>query len=120
MASLLLHYSDELTKWRNKMEYQLEIFSPGEYDKGDCIKVFTSTAPFLPLRAGDLLNASIWGRSESKLLRVLNVEHVIVEKSGGGIDPSGRIIHRALIYTEGVADSAQTRHESNTAAHLGR
>jgi len=102
------------------MEYQLKIYSPRGYDKEDCIKMFTSTAPFLPLRTGDFLNASDWDPTGPKLLRVLNVEHVIVEKSGGGIDPSGRIIHRALIYTEGVADSAQTRHESNTAAHLGR
>jgi hypothetical protein len=111
---------NELTKWRNKMEYQLEIHLPGDYDKGDYIKMFTSTAPFLPLRAGDLLDASSWGRTGSKLLRVLNVEHVIEEKPGGGIDPSGKIIHRALIYTEGVVDSTQTRHESDTASYLGR
>jgi len=76
------------------MEYQLEIYSQRTYDKEDCIKVFTSAAPFLPLHTGDLLNASTWGRTGSKLLRVLNVEHVIAENSGEGIDPSGRIIHR--------------------------
>ncbi|MBV8054800.1 MAG: hypothetical protein JO071_06110 [Deltaproteobacteria bacterium] len=102
------------------MEYQLEIYSSADYDKGDCIKVFTSTAPFLPLHAGDLLNASSWGRTGSTLLRVLNVEHVIAEKPEAGIDPSGKIIHRVLIYTEGVVDNAQTRHESYTVSHLGR
>lgn len=102
------------------MEYQLEIYGSEGRDQGDCIKVFTSTAPFLPLRAGDLLNASIWGPTKSKLLRVLNVEHVISEKSAGGIDPSGRIIHRALVYTETVMDSAETRHESRTASYLGQ
>jgi hypothetical protein len=77
------------------MEYQLEFFGPGSYNEDNCIKMFTSTAPFLPLRAGDLLNASTWGLMGFKLLRVLNVEHVISEKSARGIDLSGRIIHRA-------------------------
>ena len=100
------------------MEYRLEIYSPGDYDRGDCIKMFITTAPFLPLHAGDLLNASNWERTGSKLLRVLNVEHLIAEKSAEGIDPSGKIIHRVLIYTEGVADSAQTRYESYIASHV--
>jgi hypothetical protein len=101
------------------MIYQLEIYGLGSYNEDDCIKVFTSTAPFLPVRAGDLLNASTWGLTGSKLLRVLNVEHVISEKSVGGIDPSGRIIHRALVYTERVVDSAETRRESRAASYWG-
>jgi hypothetical protein len=101
------------------MEYRLEIYSPGEYDQGDCIKVLVSTAPFLSVHAGDLLNASIWGYTGSKLLRVSSVEHVIAEKPSEGIDPSGKIIHRVLIYTEGVADNVQTRHKSYTASDLG-
>jgi hypothetical protein len=110
--------SRKLTE-EQEMEYQLEIYGPGSYDKDECIKVFISTSPFLPVRAGDLLNASTWASSGSKLLRVLNVEHVISEKSMGGIDPSGRIIHRALIYTQGVVDNACGRHESHPASHLG-
>jgi hypothetical protein len=100
-------------KEKNEMEYQLEIYGPGTYESDGCIKVFNSTAPFLPLRGGDLLNASIWGKNGSgfQLLRVLTVEHLISEKSSAGIDPSGRIIHRARIYTEGVADTPGTRHE---------
>lgn len=95
------------------MQYQLEICRPGFWDSDSCIKVFTSTAPFLPLRAGDLLNASTWGNdgSEFKLLRVLGVEHLISEKKSAGIDSSGRIIHRALIYTEKVADRTETKRE---------
>ncbi len=94
-----------------KLEYRLEIHRPGICDDQECLKIFTSTAPFLPLRIGDLLNASTWGRNASgwKLLRVSNVEHVISEKVVAGIDPSGTIIHRALIYTESVTDNAQTR-----------
>ena len=93
------------------MEYQLEIYRPGSCDGHGCIKVFTSAAPFLPICVGDLLNAATWGKDASdwKLLRVLNVEHLISDKPGGGIDPSGRTIHRALVYTETVADTAETR-----------
>ena len=93
------------------MEYRLEIYRPGSCDIHDCIKVFTSAAPFLPLRVGDLLNAAALEAegSASKLLRVVNVEHLIADKPGGGIDPSGRTIHRALVYTESVADTAETR-----------
>ena len=99
------------------MEYRLEIQRPGSCDDRECLKTFISTAPFLPLRIGDLLNASGWEGNASgpRLLRVLNVEHVISEKSAGGIDPSGPIIHRALIYTESVADNAQTRNRAQSA-----
>jgi hypothetical protein len=94
-----------------KMEYRLEIYQANGRDDQECLKIFTATAPFLPVRIGDLLNASPWDSDGSgwKLLRVLGVEHVISEKSGLGINPSGTIIHRALIYTEGVADKAETR-----------
>ena len=106
------------------MEYQLEIYQPAtcDYQPETCdsdgrVKVFTSTAPFLPLRVGDLLNASTWCKDGSELLlRVLLVEHLISEKSSAGIDPSGRIIHRALIYTERVADTAETRNKMHAAA----
>jgi hypothetical protein len=100
------------------MEYQLEIYRPGSCDEGGLIKVFTSAAPFLPIRVGDLLNAATWGQdaSEWKLLRVLNVEHLISEKSGGGIDPSGRTTHRALVYTERMVDTAEARNKVHAAA----
>jgi hypothetical protein len=100
------------------MQYQLKIYGPKSNNGDDYIKVFTSTAPFLPFRSGDLLNASAWGLTGSKLLRVLNVEHVISEKSVGGIDPSGRIIDRALVYTERAVDSAETRHELRAPSYL--
>ncbi len=93
------------------MEYQLQIYGPGGAGSQGCIKVFTSAAPFLPLRAGDLLNAAalVTDGSEAKLLRVVNVEHLISDKPGGGIDPSGRTVHRVLVYTETVTDTAETR-----------
>jgi hypothetical protein len=90
------------------MEYRLEIYALGGHDDEDnCIKVFTSAAPFPPFHVGDLLDASGWEHTGSRLLRVRRVEHVIMEKESLGIDPSGRIIHRALINTEGVPNSVR-------------
>jgi hypothetical protein len=89
------------------MEYRLEIYALGGHNEDNCIKVFTSTAPFAPLQAGDLINASSWGHTGAKFLRALSVEHVIVEKPALGIDPSGKIINRTLIHTEGVRDGAR-------------
>lgn len=91
------------------MEYRLEIYKFDGYDEDDCIKVFSSTSPFLPFHVGDLVDASSWGRAGSRFLRVLSVNHAIVEKPSVGIDPSGKIIHRALIRTEMVVDGARYR-----------
>ena len=114
---LLQALSDQTLEEDTKLEYRLEIHRPGSCDDQDCLKIFTSAAPFLPLRIGDLLNASEWDGDGSgwKLLRVSNVEHVISEKPSIGIDPSGRIIHRALIYTEKVADNTETRNRPQAA-----
>jgi hypothetical protein len=88
------------------MEYRLEIYAPGGHHEDNCIRVFTSASPFPPLHVGDLLDASGWEHTGSRVLRVRSVEHAIAEKESLGIDPSGRIIHRALIHTEGVPDAA--------------
>jgi hypothetical protein len=90
------------------MEYRLEIYA---FDncQDDCIKVFTSTDPFPSLQVGNFLDASTWERTRSKRLRVLSVEHAIVEKSPLGIDPSGSIVNRTLIHTEGVSGSVGHR-----------
>jgi hypothetical protein len=90
-----------------EMEYRLEIYALGGHDEDNCIKVFTAAAPFPPLHVGDLLDASGWEHTRFRVLRVRSVEHVIMEKESLGIDPSGRIIHRALINTEGVPDSVR-------------
>ena len=57
------------------MEYRLEVYASGGRNQDNCIKVFTSTAPFAPLHIGDLLDASGWGHAGAKILRVLSVEH---------------------------------------------
>ena len=92
------------------MEYHLEIYRPGSSASDGCIKTFTAATPFLPIRGGDLINTKTW-EVEWPLLRVVNVEHLISGISRG-IDPSGRIIHRILLYTESVPDTVKTRYES--------
>ena len=87
------------------MEYQLEIYGLRGRDEANCMKTFSSTAPFLPFHVGDLLDASNWAHKGYQVLRVLSVEHSISEKSG--IDPSGGIVRRVLINTEGVLGSVR-------------
>jgi len=100
------------------MEYQLEIYLAEISGKDSCIKIFTSAAPFMPLGVGDLLNASGWDPMGSKLLRVLNVEHVIAENKASGINPSGKITHRALIHAERVIASPQLANEAHEVKSL--
>ena len=91
------------------MEYRLDIYRPGTCHSDGCIQTFTAATPFLPIRVGDLLNTRTWGKDvEWRLLRVLNVEHLI-SSSSVGIDPSGRITHQILLYTESVPDTDETR-----------
>ena len=66
------------------MEYHLEIRRPGNCDTEGCIKTFTSATPFLSIRTESLR----------------------------GIDPSGAIVHRILLYTESVADTVEARFKS--------
>jgi hypothetical protein len=93
------------------MEYQLDIYRPGSCDS--CIKSFTAAAAFLPIRVGDLLNTKTWGENAVQwpLLRVVSVEHLIHESSHG-IDPTGRITHQILLYTESVPDTLESRCKS--------
>jgi hypothetical protein len=88
------------------MEYQLKIDC---FDSG-AVKIFSSSAPFMPVRVGDLIDATTWGEPYSgSKFRVLNVEHSISEKPKLGIDASGRIVHRVLIHTERVPNTAHRR-----------
>ena len=96
------------------MQYRLEIYTSGNHDENNCLKTFTSSAPFPSLHDGDLLDTSTWGYMGFKYLRVLSVEHAIVEKPPLGIDPSGRMINRTLIHAEGVVGS--TRYQPHAAS----
>jgi hypothetical protein len=76
-------------------EYHLEIYQPG--NRRDVWVSFQSTSPFMPIAAGDLLNPGIWSGSESprKLLRVVNVQHIIWENRG-------EAKQKIMIYSEEV------------------
>ena len=95
------------------MEYQLEILRPGSSDSDAVVRVFSAPVAFLPLRVGELLSTKTWGmHAEWPLLRVVNVEHLISDNTSAGIDPSGRVIHRVIVYTESVPDTAETRRKA--------
>ncbi|HKD66578.1 MAG TPA: hypothetical protein VKB84_07030 [Candidatus Binataceae bacterium] len=94
------------------MEYILEIYRPGRSNADDCIKTFKAAAPFLPISVGDLLSTKDWdqeGTHYEPLLRVVNVEHLIFDRSTIGIDPGGMTVHRMLVYTESVPNSFHVR-----------
>jgi hypothetical protein len=97
------------------MDYIVEIYRPGSCNRDACVKTFTTASPFLTIRVGDLINTSTW-QLQWPVLRVVNVEHFISESSQG-IDPSGRITHRIVLYTESAPDTDETRCKS--AMHAG-
>jgi hypothetical protein len=93
------------------MEYYLEIYRPGSSNSDACLKTFVAASPFSPIHVGDLISTKTW-EVEWPLLRVINIEHTVSELTQG-IDPSGRITHRMMIYTESVPDTAATRCHSS-------
>ena len=101
------------------MEYRLEIYEYDDDRQAECIKVFTSSAPFSSPRIGELLDASNWEWTRYKHLRVLTVEHAIEEKLHLGIDPSGGIINRTLIHTQGILYKGG-RNEPHPPLHIER
>jgi hypothetical protein len=91
------------------MHYRLDVYRPGSSESDGCIKSLGATAAFLSVRVGDLINTKTWERNaELPLLRAVNVEHLISEIPIR-INPSGRITHRILLYTESVPDRTETR-----------
>ncbi len=76
-------------------EYILEVYQPGSAD--DVWITFSSFTPFMPINRGDILNPGVWPESSSpmKVLRVINVEHIIWEAKE-------QIKHKVLIFTEEV------------------
>jgi hypothetical protein len=76
-------------------EYTLEIFTPGSLD--DVWVTFSSPTPFMTISVGDIINPSVWedSRSPMKVMRVVDVEHIIWETSGNAK-------HKIEIYTKEV------------------
>lgn len=78
-----------------KDKYHLEVYMPGSFK--DLWVTFSSPTPFMAISTGDIINPSIWEGSQSpmKVLRVINVEHIIWE-----ID--GNAKHKICVYSEDV------------------
>ena len=84
------------------IEYSLEVYEPGSAD--DVWVAFSSTTPFMPIQAGDILNPGLWPNSNSpmRVLRVINIEHFIWEARGD-------VKHKVLIFTEEVEGTRELR-----------
>jgi hypothetical protein len=89
--------SVEMTQM-NTGEYMLEIFQPNS--SKDLWVSFESSTPFLEIHVGDLINPHVWPGSKSpqKILRVLNIEHIIWENKG-------KVKHKICVYSEEVDGS---------------
>jgi len=83
-------------------EYSLEIYQAGSAD--DVWVNFSSPTPFMTISAGDILNPGIWDGSQSpmKVLRVVNIEHIIWEVSGSAK-------HKICVFTEEVEGTRELR-----------
>jgi hypothetical protein len=83
-------------------EYIVEVYEPGSADR--VWVYFTSSAPFLPINAGDLLNPGLWPGSQSpmKILRVVNLEHIIWETDS-------HVKHKLLVFTEEIEGTTEVR-----------
>lgn len=85
-----------------KGEYMLEIYEPGSV-KTAWVH-FKSASPFMALKPGDLLNPGIWPDSQSpmKILRVINVEHIIWETDEA-------VKHKLMVFTEEIEGTEEAR-----------
>lgn len=82
--------------------HQLEIYEPGSAD--DVWVTFTADAPFMSISVGDIVNPGLWANSESpmKVLRVVNVEHIIWEHEGIAK-------HKLCVFTDEVEGTRELR-----------
>ena len=95
------------------MKYRMEICKPGDIAKSDGVAaLFESDVPFGTVSVGDLLNSGFWGENALagqddgwSLLRVVGIEHILSSRHG-------EIIHHAMIHTEAVPDTYETRYPS--------
>jgi hypothetical protein len=82
--------------------FTLEIYEPGSAD--DIWIVFESSTPFMSINRGDILNPAFFSNSQSpmKVLRVINVEHILWEVDGN-------VMQKILIFTEEVEGTRELR-----------
>lgn len=90
-------------------KYTLEIYSPGECENDGVLVSLDSDVAPLPIATGDLLNLrSFEGaceRAGTKLVRVINVEHLLWGPQGQNTWST----HKIMIYTTSVTDDLVTR-----------
>lgn len=83
-------------------EYSIEIYEPESGD--NCWVAFSSSSPFMGISVGDIVNPVTWEGSQSpmKVLRVINVEHMIWETDT-------KVKHKVMVYTEEVEGTEELR-----------
>ncbi len=84
-------------------DYSLEIYEPQSMENAWI--VFHSTSPFMSISAGDIINPGIWEGSKSpmKVLRVLNVEHIVWQSKEGDVK------QKVMVYSEEVEGTSELR-----------
>jgi hypothetical protein len=79
------------------VRYLLEIYVPGNVDS--LLANFEAESPFMAISKGDFLNPRSWyGADKYKLLRAVNVEHILLEGET-------RTTHKVCVFTESLEDS---------------
>jgi len=84
-----------------KTIYGVEIFKPD--NAHDLLIEFSSDSPFMAISKGDILNTALWPKIGQRALRVVCVEHLIWESTGG---PTR---HRLSVYTTEVPNNPTSR-----------
>ncbi len=84
----------------------LEVYEPGSMD--NVWVYFKSDGPFLSINSGDLLNPNLWENSQSpmKILKVINLEHIIWEKDN-------IVKHKLMVFTEEIDGTIEARLSRN-------
>lgn len=82
----------------------LEVYQPGSFD--DVFQYLESDTPFMAISRGDIVNPGLWDGSQSpmKVLRVVNVEHIIWKN-----ETTGGARHKVLVFTEEVEGTRELR-----------
>jgi hypothetical protein len=83
-------------------EYVLEIYEPGK--AYDVWAAFTSAAPFMGIRKGDLINPGTWTDSmhPKELGKVVGVEHIIFESER-------KIVHKLCVFLEAAPNTPESK-----------
>jgi hypothetical protein len=100
-------------------KYYIEVYEPGS--AADAVLLMESSAPFLAIRPGDLVNPRAFDSRRwpacldlvGKLLVVVRVEHAIWEVGD-------MMSHKLMLYTEAVADDREARLANSSHRPRGR